>query len=120
MKKNVKYRVNPLAIAAAVVLIVAVAVTLLPKLFDKGAAETAAPSGSDLIVNTDEIGNPASFFDYDADGITLQVRGANGLLADLLMLLMGICMLVGISMPSIRLLKFMQKGLATLRRHGSF
>ena len=73
MKKNVKHRVNPLAIAAAVILIVALAVTLLPKLFDKGAAETAAPSGSDLIVNTDEIGNQASFFDYDADGVTVQV-----------------------------------------------
>lgn len=52
--------------------------------------------------------------------ITLQVRGAIGLLAGLLMLLMGVCMLSGISMPSIRLPKFMQKGLAALRRHGSF
>ena len=73
MKKNTKRRVNPLAIAAAVVLIAAVAVTLLPKLFDKSAAETATPSGSDLIVNTDEIGTQASFFDYDADGVTVQV-----------------------------------------------
>ena len=77
MKKNAKRRVNPLAIAAAVVVIVAVAVTILPKLFDKGnnsdAAETLTPSGSDLTVHTYEIGTQASFFDYDADGITVQV-----------------------------------------------
>lgn len=52
--------------------------------------------------------------------ITLQVRGVIGLLAGILMLLMGVCMLSGISMPSIRLPKFMQKGLAALRKHGSF
>ena len=73
MKKNAKRRVNPLAIAAALVVIAAAAVTLLPKLFDKGAAETVTPSGSDLIVSTDDIGTQASFFDYDADGVTVQV-----------------------------------------------
>ena len=73
MKKNAKRRVNPLAIAAVVVLIAAAVVTLLPKFFDKGAAETATPSGSDLTVHTDEIGTQASFFDYDASGITVQV-----------------------------------------------
>ena len=52
--------------------------------------------------------------------ITLQVRGAIGLLAGLLMLLMGVCMLGGFSLPSVRLPKLMQKGLAALRRHGSF
>ena len=52
--------------------------------------------------------------------ITLQVRGVIGLLAGVLMLVMGVCTLGGISMPSLRLPKFMQKGLAALRRHGSF
>ena len=50
---------------------------ILPKRFDKGnnsgAAETLTPSGSDLTVRTEEIGTAASFFDYDADGITVQV-----------------------------------------------
>ena len=77
MKKNTKYRVNPLAIAALVVLIAALSVTILPKFFDKGnnsgAAETLTPSGSDLTVRIEEIGTEASFFDYDADGITVQV-----------------------------------------------
>lgn len=70
MKKNVKRRVNPLAIAAVAVVIAALSVTILPKFFDKGndsgAAETLTPSGSDLTVHTDEIGTQASFFDYDA------------------------------------------------------
>lgn len=77
MKKNAKRCVNPLAIAAVVVLIAALSVTILPKLFDKGnnsdAAEALTPSGSDLTVRTEEIRTEASFFDYDADGITVQV-----------------------------------------------
>lgn len=77
MKKNAKHCVNPLATTAVVVLIAALSVTILPKLFDKGnnsdAAETLTPSGSDLTVRTEEIGTEASFFDYDADGITVQV-----------------------------------------------
>ncbi len=68
---------NPLAIAALIVWIAALSVTILPKLFDKGnnsgVVETLTPSGSDLTVHTDEIGTQASFFDYDADGITVQV-----------------------------------------------
>ena len=52
--------------------------------------------------------------------ITLRVRGTVGLLAGLLMLAMGVCMLGGVSLPSLRLPKAAQKGLAALRRHGSF
>ena len=77
MKKNTKCRVSPLAIAALVVSIAALSVTILPKLFDKGnnsgAAETFTPSGSDLTVHTEEIGTQVSFFDYDAGGITVEV-----------------------------------------------
>ena len=52
--------------------------------------------------------------------ITLRVRGTVGLLAGLLMLAMGICMLGGVSLPSLQLPKAAQKALAALRRHGSF
>ena len=52
--------------------------------------------------------------------ITLRVRGTVGLLAGLFMLAMGVCMLGGVSLPSLRLPKAAQKGLAALRRHGSF
>lgn len=52
--------------------------------------------------------------------ITLQVRGAIGLAAGLLMLLMGICMLGGFSLPGFRLPKLVGRGLSTLRKHGAF
>ena len=81
MKKNAKgiskRRVNPLAIAALIVLVAAAAVTVLRKPSNKengrSAAEVSTPSGSDLIVHTDKIGTDAGFFNYDADGITVQV-----------------------------------------------
>lgn len=52
--------------------------------------------------------------------ITLRVRGAIGLAAGLLMLMMGICMLGGFSLPGFRLPKPVERGLSILRRHGSF
>lgn len=52
--------------------------------------------------------------------VTLQLRGAIGLFAGALMLLMGACMLGGFSLPSLRLPGALQRGLASLRRHGSF
>lgn len=52
--------------------------------------------------------------------ISLSVRGIIGLLAGVLMLIMGVCMLGGISFPSLHLPRFLQRGLASLRRHGSF
>ena len=81
MKKNTKgttkHRVSPLAITAPIVLIAALAMTILPGFFGKGdsrsAAGTLIPSGSDLTVRTDEIRAAASYFDYDAGGITVQV-----------------------------------------------
>ena len=76
-KGIVKRRVNPLAIAALIVLVAAVALTVLRKSSTEGdrpsVAEVLTPSGSDLIVYADEIGTDASFFNYDADGITVQV-----------------------------------------------
>lgn len=81
MKKNIKgttkHRVSPLAITAPIVLIAALAMTILPGFFSKGdsrsAAGTLIPSGSDLTVRTDEIRAAASYFDYDAGGITVHV-----------------------------------------------
>ena len=52
--------------------------------------------------------------------ITLQVRGTIGLAAGLLMLLMGVCMLGGFSLPGSRLPKPVERGLSALRRHGAF
>ena len=56
----------------------------------------------------------------DKVAITLRVRGIIGLLAGILMLLMGICMLGGFSMPTFRLPRRVQRGLTALRKHGSF
>ena len=52
--------------------------------------------------------------------ISLRARGVIGLIAGMLMLLMGVCMLGGFSFPSLRLPRFLQRGLAALRRHGAF
>ena len=64
-------------IVAAAVLAAALAVTLLPKLSAKGGGSaadgTAVPAGSELVIQAEEIGTKASSFDYDADGITVQV-----------------------------------------------
>ena len=76
-KRSPGRNTNPMPIVAAVVLVVALAVTLLPKLSAKDdgsvANGTAVPAGSDLVIQTDEIGTEASYFDYDADGTTVQV-----------------------------------------------
>lgn len=55
--------------------------------------------------------------------ITLQVRGVIGLAAGILMLIMGICMLGGFSLPHVlrfRLPKPIARGLSALRKHGAF
>lgn len=52
--------------------------------------------------------------------ITLQIRGAIGLAAGLLMLMMGVCMLGGFALPDFRLPKLVGRGLFTLRKHGAF
>lgn len=87
-----KKRINFLPVIAAVVLIAAAAVTVIPK-FAKN--EEPAPSDSqvlqtdptvagptvtdppaksnDLVIQTSQIHSDASYFDYDADGITVQV-----------------------------------------------
>lgn len=80
MKKNTKrtkQRLNPLPILAGVVVLAAAAVLLFPKLShgESGGSSdsTALPAGSDLVIRAEEIGTAASYFDYDADGTTVQV-----------------------------------------------
>lgn len=70
MKKE-SPRINPLPIIAAVVVIAAAAVTLLPK-NEKSQNPTSAVSG-DIVIESAEVGTDASYFDYDADGVTVQV-----------------------------------------------
>ena len=77
MNKETKHR-NLLPVIAAAVVIAAAAVTLLPKNSeDKNDAQvlesTASVSGSDLLIQSKDIGTAASYFDYDANGINVQV-----------------------------------------------
>ena len=75
--KKTKGGINPLPILAGVVVLAAAAVLLFPRLSPgetSGASDsTALPAGSDLVIRTEEIGAEASYFDYDANGITVQV-----------------------------------------------
>lgn len=81
MSKKTKPQ-NLLPLAAAVVVIAAVAVTLIPKnteapedltLEIQPAESTSAASSGDIVIQTGDIGTEASYFDYDASGITVQV-----------------------------------------------
>lgn len=81
MKKQPKQR-NLLPLVAAVVIIAAVAVTLMPQLPKGKNTETpqtqalqSTPStgAGDLLIQADKIGTEASYFDYDAGGTTVQV-----------------------------------------------
>ena len=76
-KGNAKRSIDPTPIVVAAVLAAALAVAQLPKLSAKGGGSaadgTAVPAGSDLVIQAEEIGTKASYFDYDADGITVQV-----------------------------------------------
>lgn len=70
MKKQPKQK-NFLPLIAAVVVIAAAAVTLLP--MRSSEENTAVAGGGDLEISSDMIGTEASYFDYDADGTTVQV-----------------------------------------------
>ena len=80
MKKHAKQarpRGNPLPFLAAAVALTAAAALLLPRLSPGGSGSVsgsaALSAGSDLVIRTEEIGAEASYFDYDADGTTVQV-----------------------------------------------
>lgn len=73
-----KQKKSPLPIVAAAVVVVAAAVVLVPKLLPKDAApaDTAAAlpdSGSAVAIDSAVLGTEASFFDYDADGTTVEL-----------------------------------------------
>lgn len=81
MKKNLN-RINPLPILAAVIVIAAVVVTRLPKnaenttgpISESQPAEgTSSSSHGDIVIRAADVGTDASYFDYDANGITVQV-----------------------------------------------
>lgn len=76
-KKSTKPKINPMPVLAGVVLLAALAVTLLPKLIGNGKnASPESPSAvnrSDVVIETSAIGTQASYFDYNADGTTVQV-----------------------------------------------
>lgn len=76
-KKTTKKKGNPLAIAAGVVLILALGIWLVPKVFEKDQGEApqeaAVSTGSDLRISKEEIGTSASYYDYDAGGVTVEV-----------------------------------------------
>lgn len=81
MNRKTKHR-NMLPLIAAVVVVAAAAVTRMPKSTGEEKAPTAssqaaqnpsAAGGSDLLIQSETIGTDASYFDYDANGITVQV-----------------------------------------------
>lgn len=74
--------IHPLPILAAVVVIAAAAVTLIPSTStpqeldiqpQTQVSESAPSASSDLVIQTADIGTEVSYFDYGADGITIQV-----------------------------------------------
>lgn len=81
MKQEKKSR-NLLPLIALVVVITAVAVTLIPQSSERAEIPTlesnpsenvSSADGSDIVIRTADIGTDASYFDYDADGVTVQV-----------------------------------------------
>lgn len=68
---------SPLPLVAGLAVLAAAAVMLLPKSSPQSSTEpvstAALSSGSDLTIQADEVGTQASYFDYDADGVTVEV-----------------------------------------------
>lgn len=77
MKKK-KIQNYLLPIGAGIVVIAALAVTLIPRLTGNKAdvrqpSSASAASSGDLVIQIDGIGSDASYFDFDANGTTVQV-----------------------------------------------
>lgn len=71
---------NLLGLAAAVVAVAAIAITLVPKLLPqkvKAAEEdvTKIVQGEDVVIDIAALTNTASFFSYDADGTAVELFG---------------------------------------------
>lgn len=71
---------NFLPLVAAVVVIAAVAVTLMPKnpeeedvpVLEPQSLKSTSSVSNDIVIQAENIGIEASYFNYDADGITVQ------------------------------------------------
>ena len=77
-KKAAKAKLTPLPIAAGAVVVIALAVTLLPRLLGDGKSVPQADtiilgSGDSIEIRADEISSRASYFDYDVDGTTVEL-----------------------------------------------
>ena len=73
-----KQKISILPILAAAVAIVAVSVTLMPKTTKES---ISLAENGDVILRAEDIGTEASYFDYDANGTTVQlfaVRASDG------------------------------------------
>ncbi|MCD8117208.1 MAG: DUF2318 domain-containing protein [Oscillospiraceae bacterium] len=62
-----------LPVVAVLVVLAAAAAVLLPRLQDDGDSTVASVSEGDLLIQTENIGTEASYFDYDVDGVTVEV-----------------------------------------------
>ncbi len=62
-----------LPVLAVIVVFAAAAALLLPRLWSNEEASVTAVSGGDLLIQTEDIGTEASYFDYDVDGVTVEV-----------------------------------------------
>lgn len=77
-QKNSRKKSNLLPIAAAVVVVVAAAMVIVPKLFPKEEIQADAPAAlsddsSAVVIDTGALSGEAVFYDYDADGITVEL-----------------------------------------------
>lgn len=78
-QKAPRKKINPLPIVTAVIAVAVVVCVLVPRLLPKedtaGAATAAGLSGdgSALVIDTGELSEEAAFYDYDADGITVEL-----------------------------------------------
>ncbi|MCD7769567.1 MAG: DUF2318 domain-containing protein [Oscillospiraceae bacterium] len=68
-----KHRNMLLPVVAVLVVLAAVAAVLLPRLQDDEDSAVASVSEGDLLIQTADIDTEASYFDYDADGVTVEV-----------------------------------------------
>ncbi|MCD8088372.1 MAG: DUF2318 domain-containing protein [Oscillospiraceae bacterium] len=62
-----------LPVLAVIVVLAAAAAILFPRLGDNEEVSATAVSDGDLLIQAEDIGTEASYFDYDADGVTVEV-----------------------------------------------
>lgn len=82
-QKNSRKKSNLLPIAAAVVVVVAAAMVIVPKLLPKEEAQAdtqkdtpaaaLSEDGAAVVIDTAALSGEALFYDYDADGVTVEL-----------------------------------------------